>query len=386
MNTNNLFWQASVTDLINGYSHLPAKDCFICLFCGYTAEQGRIYPEGEHFYDAEKHIGYHIRQKHGSPLQMLLQLDKRWTGLTELQARLIELFASGAGDQEIAAQTGSGSISTIRNHRYILREKGKQAKIFLAIAELMEQQADDNNGKLHPASTDPLEAETQKILRTYFPQGTEGPLSTFPTREKRRLILLRQIATRFEPDRIYSEKEVNKILGAVYDDHVLLRRLLIDYKFLTRRPDGSEYRLTATPQNQAAKDEDPMNIMPERKKELIREYKETPRPMGVFQIKNNISGKVFLLKALDIPGIMNRHQLELTRGMHRNQALQKDWDQWGADVFSFDVLATLKPEEFLPEQWPKAVEALLEEWLEKLQPYDEKGYNKRKPEPNSSAH
>ena len=129
-----------------------------------------------------------------------------------------------------------------------------------------------------------------------------------------------------------------------------------------------------------------MNIQPERKKELIREYKETPRPMGVFQIKNNISGKVFLLKALDIPGIMNRHQLELTRGLHRNQALQKDWDQWGADVFSFDVLATLKPEEFLPDQWPKAVEALLEEWLEKLQPYGEKGYHKKKPDSNSSAH
>ena len=226
----------------------------------------------------------------------------------------------------------------------------------------------------------------QKILRTYFPQGTDGPLSTFPTREKRRLILLRQIATRFAPDRTYTEKEVNKILGAVYDDHVLLRRLLIDYKFLTRRPDGSEYRLAIGPEKSEEKDEDSMNIQPERKKELLREYKETPRPMGVFQIKNNISGKVFLLKALDIPGIMNRHQLELTRGLHRNQALQKDWDQWGADVFSFEVLATLKPEEFLPDQWPKAVEALLEEWLEKLQPYGEKGYNKKKPDSNSSAH
>ena len=382
---NNSFWQASVTDMMRGNVPLPEKGCFVCLFCGYKAEQGRIYPEGEYFYDAEKHIGYHIRQQHGSPLKMLLQLDKRWTGLTELQARLIELFASGAGDQEIASQTGSGSVSTIRNHRYILREKGKQAKIFLAIAELMEQQATENAARPPLAPVDPVEAEVQKILRTYFPQGTDGPLSTFPTREKRRLILLRQIATRFAPDRTYTEKEINKILGAVYDDHVLLRRLLIDYKFLTRRPDGSEYRLAIGPEKSEEKDEDSMNIQPERKKELLREYKETPRPMGVFQIKNNISGKVFLLKALDIPGIMNRHQLELTRGLHRNQALQKDWDQWGADVFSFEVLATLKPEEFLPDQWPKAVEALLEEWLEKLQPYGEKGYNKKKPDSNSSA-
>ena len=118
--------------------------------------------------------------------------------------------------------------------------------------------------------------------------------------------------------------------------------------------------------------------MTDRKKELIREYKETPRPMGVFQIKNNVNGKLFLLKALNIPGIINRHQLELKRNMHRNPELQADWNRYGADAFSFDVLAQLKPEDYLPEQWPAAVAELLETWLEKLQPYGEAGYNKRK--------
>lgn len=100
--------------------------------------------------------------------------------------------------------------------------------------------------------------------------------------------------------------------------------------------------------------------------------------MGVFQIKNGANGKVFLLKALNIPGIINRHQLELKRGMHRNRELQADWNQYGADVFSFETLATLKPEEYLPEQWPGAVSELLKVWLEKLQPYEDAGYNVKK--------
>ena len=116
--------------------------------------------------------------------------------------------------------------------------------------------------------------------------------------------------------------------------------------------------------------------MDERRKELIRQYKETPRPMGVFQIKNNRNGKLLLLKALNIPGIITRHQLELRRGMHRNRELQAEWNQCGEEAFSFDILATLKPEEHPPEEWAGAVADLLQTWLEKLQPYGEAGYNK----------
>ena len=379
MPLKSFFWQASVEELMSGYHSCQDTGRFICLFCGYEAEQGRIYPEGDLFYDAEKHMQVHITHKHESPLNFLLQLDKRWTGLTELQIRLIRLFAEGAADQEIAAKLGSGSISTIRNHRFLLREKVKQAKILLAIGHLMERQVENNADKKPPVSAESSDPEAQKILSTYFPQGVDGPLSTFPTREKRRLILLQQIATRFDPNRSYAEKEVNALLGPIYSDHVLIRRLLIDYGFLARRVDGSEYRRVVSTQMKETEGENIM-IQPERKKELIREYKETPRPMGVFQIKNNVNGKLFLLKALDLPGIINRHRLELERGQHRNRPLQTDWDQYGADAFSFDVLAKLKPEESLPEQWPGEVKAMLELWLEKLQPYGDAGYNIKKQE------
>ncbi len=379
MQRNQVMTQASVNDLKRGYVFAAAQDRFHCLCCGFKTEPGQIYRAADAYYDAEKFIRIHIETEHGSPLQILLQLDKRWTGLTELQNKLIGLFAGGVSDQEIAGQLGSGSVSTIRNHRFVLREKLKQAKCFLAIGELMEELSQTKSTAPVAKETGSVSAAEQKILATYFPQGIEGPLATYPGREKRRLIVLRQLAERFSPDRAYDEKEVNAVLSAAYEDHVLLRRHLIDYGFLSRRPDGSEYRrndaTALAPQNNT---EEADTMDSERKKALLREYKETPLPMGVFQIKNNVTGKLLLLKALNLPGIINRHQLELRRGMHRNSQLQADWNQYGETAFSFDVLATLKPEEYLPEYYPTAVNDLFEAWLEKLQPFGDSGYNKPK--------
>ncbi|KPV60402.1 hypothetical protein QJ48_05600 [Paenibacillus sp. A3] len=40
------------------------------------------------------------------------------------------------------AELDGGSTSTIRNHRFTLREKKKQAKLFLAIMELSQPKAE----------------------------------------------------------------------------------------------------------------------------------------------------------------------------------------------------------------------------------------------------
>lgn len=52
---------------------------------------------------------------------------------------------------------------------------------------------------------------------------------------------LREITKLFQAAQSYTEKEVNQILKEVYDDHITLRRFLIEYGFLERKPDGSQY-------------------------------------------------------------------------------------------------------------------------------------------------
>jgi hypothetical protein len=88
------------------------------------------------------------------------------------------------------------------------------------------------------------EQENESILNSYFKQGLNGPLDSFPLKEKKRVAILQHILKKFTANQRYTEKEVNAILKPLYEDYVLLRRLLIDYGFMTRTQDGSSYWLT----------------------------------------------------------------------------------------------------------------------------------------------
>jgi hypothetical protein len=111
------------------------------------------------------------------------------------------------------------------------------------------------------------------------------------------------------------------------------------------------------------------------KKALTRGYKESQRPMGVYQIRNTVSGKLLVGASVDLPSILNRHRAALRMGGHLNRGLQKDWGEFGPEAFEFEVLDTLTPPE-RPDYDPRGDLRVLEElWLDKLSPYEERGYN-----------
>lgn len=113
------------------------------------------------------------------------------------------------------------------------------------------------------------------------------------------------------------------------------------------------------------------------KKALTREYKETQRPMGVYQVRNTVNGKVLIGTSVDLPAILNRLRGELRLGGLRNRALQQDWNEHGPEAFEIEILDTLAPSDkpgYSPKDDLKALEAL---WLEKLMPFEERGYNAR---------
>jgi hypothetical protein len=114
------------------------------------------------------------------------------------------------------------------------------------------------------------------------------------------------------------------------------------------------------------------------KKDAIREYKMSHRPMGVFQISNKINGKVLLDSSNNIPGKINRHTFALKAGQHPSKSLQSDWNEFGEDAFEFQTLEQLGPRDDLNYDYKLDLETLLDLWLEKIGPYDQKGYNERK--------
>jgi hypothetical protein len=245
------FWNADIEELKQGY--IDEKYHFTCLLCNTKIEKGIIYQEKGTFYEAEKFMKIHIEQTHHSVFEYLVQLDKKLTGLTEHQNHLLRLFYQGKSDAEIQKETGIGSASTIRNHRFVLKEKERQAKLYLVMMELLKEKDEyapsflplHKTAKMVDERYNITEDERAKSLEKYFPEGIDGPLKKFPLKEKQKLVVLREIVKHIKPNRIYSEKEINELLKAVYHDYVILRRYLIEYGFIDRKPDGSEYWLKA---------------------------------------------------------------------------------------------------------------------------------------------
>jgi hypothetical protein len=111
------------------------------------------------------------------------------------------------------------------------------------------------------------------------------------------------------------------------------------------------------------------------RKSEIRKYKETPRPMGIFQIQNTASGRAFIGSSKDLPAIFNRHQWQLKLGAHPNSELQRDWNELGPDKFTFTVLDTLPPSEQPNNDPSDDLRALEELWITKLTPSQGGFYN-----------
>jgi len=383
------FWDCSLEDLKQGY-HRDGES-FVCLLCGETAEDGRIYPEDGFFYDARKTMERHIARAHGSAFDYLIDLDKKLTGLTEHQSRLLSLFYQGKSDDEVRRELGIGSASTIRNHRFVLKEKERQARLFLALMELLKEK------DRHAPDIVPLHRtarmvddryrvtadETEKTLSRLFPEGPDGPLLTFRLKEKQRLIVLRELAKRFERSRRYAEAEVNEILEEAYGDYATLRRSLVDYGFLDRQPDGSEYWLkteTITESHIAHTKRREPDMTPKSKEErarLVAQYKEIPIEAGVYQIRNTVNGKLFVDTTRNLKSLNGRTS-SLSSGTYPNKALQREWTEYGADAFALEVLEVLEPDDNPFVDVKDELKKLHEKWLEKLQPYGDKGYHKLK--------
>ncbi len=113
------------------------------------------------------------------------------------------------------------------------------------------------------------------------------------------------------------------------------------------------------------------------KKAKIREYKDTPRPMGVFQIKNKVNDKILIGSSNNLSAILNRFKTELKIGNCRNILLQKEWKQYGPEAFEFKELEILKPLDSPSYDPAEDLHFLEELWTEKLKPYGDKGYNKK---------
>jgi excisionase family DNA binding protein len=85
-----------------------------------------------------------------------------------------------------------------------------------------------------------------KVERSFF---KDGRLVEIPAQRKKRVYILERLLQEFEPNRVYSEPEINDILRRFHDDVCTLRREFIMQKMMVRAEGKyrrvSSYRATA---------------------------------------------------------------------------------------------------------------------------------------------
>ena len=115
-----------------------------------------------------------------------------------------------------------------------------------------------------------------------------------------------------------------------------------------------------------------------KRAEIKRTYKQNIPDMGIYQIKNKVNGKIYIDSSKNLDGTRNSRLFQLKMGkIVFNRELQKELNEFGADCFEFlvlDVLDNLEPGDNID----RLLTSLELHWLDKLQPFGERGYNSLK--------
>ena len=235
---------AKVEDLKNGFfsseRFIDKAQIYTCLFCHAQYDADDVYAFKKLLVNGKKAIKMHIIEEHGEVFDNLLSQDKAQTGLTDTQKDFLVNYYSGMPDKEIAEKMEI-SASTVRYQRFNFREKAKQAKMILALAELLEEQ--EERLSVWAKSAKPVD-EHEKMLETFFVSISPLVLKTFDfgkKKDEKRLFILKTITQQFEKGRRYTDKDINGMLKAIYHDYATIRRHLIEDGFMERTSDGREY-------------------------------------------------------------------------------------------------------------------------------------------------
>ena len=87
---------------------------------------------------------------------------------------------------------------------------------------------------------------------------------------------------------------------------------------------------------------------------------------GVYKITNEVTGKFYIGSSKDIDARFERHKTLLRTNNHVNTILQRSWNKYGPDKFTFAILEECSIEKCIERE---------QHYLDTLQPFKSIGYN-----------
>ena len=181
------------------------------------------------------------------PNETLLAFFKALADANRL--KLVGLLAEHEASVEELAALLDISASTVSHHLSRLAEIGlvsARAEGYYSVYRLETDALESMAKRLLQEETLPevakdldRKAYDRKVLKDYLHE--DGTIEKLPTNRRKLDVILRYISEHFDFDKIYTEKQINAVIGALNEDISGLRRDLISVGYLERKRDGSEY-------------------------------------------------------------------------------------------------------------------------------------------------
>jgi hypothetical protein len=106
----------------------------------------------------------------------------------------------------------------------------------------------------------------------------------------------------------------------------------------------------------------------QRRKDLRDAYQSKALVGGVFGITCGGNGRTWIKSTKNMAGQQSRFAFSISVNTCPEPGMRKEWEQYGAQSFSFNVLESLTKKETQTEQeFAEDIGVLLEMWMEKHQ-------------------
>jgi ArsR family transcriptional regulator len=163
----------------------------------------------------------------GHPVRLLI------LNLVQMKPRHGEELATILG---LTPATISHHLAKLTGVGLLQSEKDQYYQTYSMVHDVLDKALDDVVRLPQPELDIAVEEDAyrKKVLATFFKHGR---LTQIPAQRKKRLIILEKLVQRFEPERRYSEREVNYILLDFHEDVATLRRELIVHGLMERERD-----------------------------------------------------------------------------------------------------------------------------------------------------
>lgn len=174
----------------------------------------------------------------------------------ETRVHILELLAQHAelSAQELIGKLGISQPSVSRHVKelrgFLFERRGEGASKIYSLNALNLDRVVQGLDRLLAGDEAPAEqlderADHPQELRRFL--DSQGRVTSWPTKDRDRRLVMEYLSGRFEPGRSYTEKEVNTILvrnmHPYFKDFVTIRRAMYDYRYMHRERDGSRYWL-----------------------------------------------------------------------------------------------------------------------------------------------